>query len=373
MLASRPSRRSSPASVAATAPPCPEQALRVGRARTQPPARRACRRRRAAAQADPLADAGRSVPQYVGTFLLIHYGSPLATRKNTIVVPVKTGATGGFRVEGRQGSDGTLLWTHPSDYVLPPHNWAPSFSPAIAQEQALDPGRRRYPRVADAHRRDHNAASTASRSTATTTTPRIRSAYDSTVFINTPLTVDKRGNVFFGFMVTGNNPSGLESGIARISNRGVGSWVTAAAASGDPAMTKVAHGSAPAVTRDGKTVYVAVSDADGWGCGVGYLVALDAKTLATRAHRPAPRPEGRRERRLPERQRQRLPDHRPRRRRLLRRAREPFPAITPAAGCCTSTPTRSARRARRIRLGRHRVDRAAPSWCPPTSARPTIS
>ena len=34
---------------------------------------------------------------------------------------------------------------------------------------------------------------------------------------------------------------------------------------------------------NGKTVYVAVSDADGWGSGVGYLLALDAKTLATSA------------------------------------------------------------------------------------------
>ena len=50
-------------------------------------------------------------------------------------------------------------------------------------------------------------------------------------------------------------------------------------------MTKVPHGSAPAVSRDGKTLYVAVNDGDGWGTGVGYLLALDTKTLATRAKR----------------------------------------------------------------------------------------
>lgn len=222
-------------------------------------------------------------PQYAGTFLLIHYGSPLATRKNTIVVPVKTGATDGFQVEGRRGSDGTLLWTHPSTYTLPPHNWTPSFGPALGRNKLWVPGSggtletrtridasldQRVDRVAfygtDAY--DANPG-----------------AYDSTVFINTPLTVDKRGNVWFGFQVTGGNPSALAGGIARVSNRGVGTWVTAAAASGDPSMTKVPHGSAPAVTRDGKTVYVAVSDGDGWGNAVGWLVALDAKTLATRA------------------------------------------------------------------------------------------
>jgi len=220
-------------------------------------------------------------PQYTpGGILLIHYGSPLATRRDTIIVPVKTGAAGGFRVEARRGEDGALIWSYDSDYVLPPHDWVPSFSPTLARTKLWIPAaggtlvsRSRVdlvlrPRIvrfafygADAY--DANPA-----------------AYDAAVFINTPLTVDKRGTVYFGFHVTGPTPLGLVSGIARVTSRGVGTWVSAADASGDATMLKVPHNSAPALSRDNKTLYVAVSDGDGWGAGNGYLVALDSKTLA---------------------------------------------------------------------------------------------
>ena len=46
-------------------------------------------------------------PQYSGGELLIHYGSPMITASNTILIPVKTGADNGFRMEAHAGADGS--------------------------------------------------------------------------------------------------------------------------------------------------------------------------------------------------------------------------------------------------------------------------
>ena len=107
--------------------------------------------------------------------------------------------------------------------------------------------------------------------------------FDVTVFINTPVVVDAQGNVFFGFIVTGANPANLVSGVARIGADGGGSWVSAAAVAGDSNIVKVAMNSAPALSPDLATLYVAVNAAAVNGVvQAGYLVALGARTLALR-------------------------------------------------------------------------------------------
>ena len=216
--------------------------------------------------------------------LFIHYGSPVVTLHNTVILPVKTGAAGGFRIEARSGSNGGLIWSAASDYVLPAHNWVPGYN------LALTVGNRLYAPGAGGKlvMRD-DADSPAS-------VPQVAvfygagaysaasSAFDASVFINTPLTVDANGNVFFGFIANAGNPAGLASGVARIDANGVGSWVSAAAAAGDAGIEKMAMNSAPALSADLATLYVAVNTAAVAGrIQTGYLLALDSSTLAVKA------------------------------------------------------------------------------------------
>jgi hypothetical protein len=214
-------------------------------------------------------------PQYAGDELFIHYGSPLITSGNTVIVPVKTGAAGGFRVDARRGIDGSLVWSLVSDYVLPSHNWTPPFGPALV------PGPRLYLPGAGGtvYFRDQPDSATGLQGQIAfyglANYQQSPQAYNASVMINTPITSDSQGNIYFGFLADGSAPLQLQSGIVRISASGVGTWISARAAAGDSQMTEVVYNCAPALSADSETLYVAVSDGS-----AGYLVALDSASLA---------------------------------------------------------------------------------------------
>jgi hypothetical protein len=219
--------------------------------------------------------------------LLAHYGSPVITSHNTVLVPVKTTAAGGFRVEARAGGNGLLLWSADTDYVMPAHNWAPSYNLALSgTNRVYAPGaggKLLY--------RDNSDTATSAATWQTlvfygnAAYNAAQATFDQSVFINTPITVDAQGNVYFGFVVTGTNPANLTSGIARIGADGSGSWASAATLAGDATIAKVAMNSAPAVSNDGQTLYVVVNAASAStmvGVQYGYLLALDSSSLALR-------------------------------------------------------------------------------------------
>src|ERR1051326_4172831 len=60
-----------------------------------------------------------------------HYGAPLITAANSVIVPVKTGSNG-FEINVFDGASGSLKYTLTTDYALPSYNWIPSYNPALA-------------------------------------------------------------------------------------------------------------------------------------------------------------------------------------------------------------------------------------------------
>jgi len=219
-------------------------------------------------------------PQYSGKSLLIHYGTPLVTRRNTVVIPVKTGATDGFQVEARRADTGALVWKQSTDYTLPAHGWVPTLGPTLTRrERLIIPGaggtiyRRVLPNRAGARTTQrafygiqHYQANP--------------SAFNDTVRISTPITADLQEAVYFGFVTTDNAPLGLQSGVARVTAGRGSRWMAAATAAGDSSIKKVAYNCAPALSKDETRLYVAVTDAVESGLGSGYLLALDSRTLA---------------------------------------------------------------------------------------------
>jgi len=218
-------------------------------------------------------------PPYSGGELFIHYGSPLMTRSNTVIVPVKTGAGGGFEIEALAGATGATNWVKFTDYVLPSHNWIPSFSPALTPKNRLyfagGGGTVYYCDTPDATNAFPPIGQVAFYGLTNYAT--VSNTYLASVQINTPITSDRYGNIFFGFLVTGWTPLNLQSGIARIDYNGTGAWISAGATVSNAAVSQVAMNCAPALSNDHRTLYVAVNN--GYA-GYGYLVALDSRTLA---------------------------------------------------------------------------------------------
>ncbi|MBS1721766.1 MAG: hypothetical protein JSS66_02035 [Armatimonadetes bacterium] len=223
-------------------------------------------------------------PPYSGNSLLAHYGSPMVTPMNTLILAVKTGASDGFKVEARSGYNGQLVWTQVTDYSLPDYNWVPPCGPTLVGGTKVA-----YPGAGGTIYIRDNADSASG-----TTTQYCfygmddyianKAEMDLKVKICTPLTADAQGNIYFGYVAAGNSLDVL-AGIAKIASDGTGIWKSAPLASGDQAADRPVMNCAPAISNDGSEVYMAftnnvlagMSTADLTNMHHGYPV--DPKTL----------------------------------------------------------------------------------------------
>lgn len=217
---------------------------------------------------------------------LVHYGAPLVTAGNTVLAPVKT-ASDGFQVRAFDGPTGAAKYTLNTDYTLPAHNWIPVYNPCIATGAF---GTRLYYAGAGGtiwhvDNPDSNTPSAPVREVfyGLANYNANVAAFNNTVFVNTPITADSSGNIYFGFRVQGTAPAPLnttQSGYARIDISGNGIFVLAGAATNDANINRDSHNVAPAFSNDGTTLYVVVK----WATNARYcyLLGLNPTNLQTK-------------------------------------------------------------------------------------------
>lgn len=217
-------------------------------------------------------------PQYTANgSLLIHYGSPVISAHDTVIVPVRT-ASGGVRIEAHSGTNGGLLWSADSDYVLgtsSPNAWTPSYG------IALTPGNRAY--FAGAHGTifyrddvDNPNGTVKSIVVATEMAPFLSQ-------INAALTVDAAGTLYFAFGADRHLTP--QSSLVRITTDGT---VTLGAMESyiPPILVGAQRtfpqtNAVPALSPDGTTLYAVINGSTGDSLTPQtWLVAVDAKTLA---------------------------------------------------------------------------------------------
>ena len=216
--------------------------------------------------------------------LLIHYGSPMITAANTVLVPTRVSAKAGFRVVAYSGTSGARRWSLNTDYRPPAFTgghgvWTPPLPAVLTPTTALAVAGAGGTVLVRKHANMTHGAVRRLVFYGAAQWRAHRSVYDKAVQVTTPLTAGPDGSVYFGFTVTGATPAHLSSGIARIDAHGHATWITAAAAAGNPAITGVAMNCAPALSPDGTTVYITVT-----GGGRGVLAGLNATTLQPRFH-----------------------------------------------------------------------------------------
>jgi glucose/arabinose dehydrogenase len=211
-----------------------------------------------------------------------HYGAPLITAANTVITPVKIPGSL-FQVKAFEGATGAAKYTLSTDYILPPHGWIPVYQPVLAAGSRLYyPGAGGTVYFVDSP--DSNSPGVPVQRVFYTTLADYQAnaaAFNAAVFINTPITADSGGNIFFGFRIVGTAPAPLsttQDGFARIAPNGAASYVLAGAAANDPVIARDSHNSAPALSNDEQTLYVVVKSAG--SDSYGYLLGLNTATLA---------------------------------------------------------------------------------------------
>lgn len=220
-----------------------------------------------------------------------HYGAPLITASNTVIVPTVISGVAGlsstvrYSIKAYEGGSGRLKYTLTNDYRPPLQftdhlNWWPVYQPVVVSLPSAQ--RLYYPGAGGTVYYVENPDSD-------TPSPPVQicfytnlasyysnaAGFNTNLFINTPLTASANGAIYFGYRSSGTIPAPIStnrSGFVRIDADGSAAYALVVITAGSRGSSPL--NCAPALSGDGSTLYVAAAE--------HFLLGLDTQTLATK-------------------------------------------------------------------------------------------
>jgi hypothetical protein len=213
---------------------------------------------------------------------LSHYGAPLITASNTVIVPT-VASSSNYSIMAYEGGTGRLKYTLTNDYlVITNVGEKPVYQPVLVSLPSSL--RLYYPGAGGTVYYVENPDSDTPGDpvqicfyTNLTGYASNAAAFNTNLFINTPLTASTNGEIYFAFRANGTIPDPINtnmSGFVRIDADGNGTYVLTTTAAGSTNAGPSPQNCAPALSNDGSTVYMVAKGT--------FLLGLDSQTLATK-------------------------------------------------------------------------------------------
>lgn len=231
---------------------------------------------------------------YYGTDVFIHFASPCITAKNTVIHSYRYTTQvsdspdyDNWRVYARNGSTGQVLWQMNTDYsaaVVYPSDWTSVYPLGLAGKDTVVAAGGGGTVLIRPHADDPSWTAHRIAFYGLLAQYEADSSLFSGIKICTPFTTDADGNIWFGYLITGSSVPDISAlgtgGVVRIStSSGLATYRSVENLGFTSGPTRPAINAAPALSRDGKSIYVGLSD----GGYSSVLVKLDSSNLTLMA------------------------------------------------------------------------------------------
>ncbi len=211
----------------------------------------------------------------------VHYGAALVTERGTVIYPVKTGSSNGYRIDARSLTTGKLIYSVATDFVSQNYSWVSLCGPALTgRNELVIPGAAGTVLIKQ-NADDPDSPVTRVAPYGMENYTRDKTTLESVLKIAGSITTDGQGNIFYGYRATSTPFSYVFSSLVKIAPDRTAVVKAAQSCVPEGSLFRPTGNGSPAIGYNGD-IYWQLVGTDSTNRTAGYLVRLNTSDLSVR-------------------------------------------------------------------------------------------